>query len=139
MLVTTRERYALLVMIDLAEHNDGKCIPIRDIARRQELSPKYLEQILPLLSKNNLVYGVHGKNGGYRIIRQPEKYKVVEILRVAEGNLAPVSCLNDDSICKKESRPMKMWSDFYKLTNDYFDSITIADLMENGSEYDYVI
>ena len=139
MLVTTRERYALLVMIDLAEHNDGKCIPIRDIARRQELSPKYLEQILPLLSKNNLVYGVHEKNGGYRLIRQPEKYKVGEILRVAEGNLAPVSCLNDDSICKKGSRPMKMWSDFYKLTNDYFDSITIADLMENGSEYDYVI
>lgn len=139
MLVTTRGRYALQVMIDLAEHNDGKCIPIRDIARRQELSPKYLEQILPLLSKNNLVYGVHGKNGGYRLIRQPEKYKVGEILRVAEGNLAPVSCLNDDSICKKGSRPMKMWSDFYKLTNDYFDSITIADLMENGSEYDYVI
>ena len=139
MLVTTRGRYALQVMIDLAEHNDGKCIAIRDIARRQELSPKYLEQILPLLSKNNLVYGVHGKNGGYRLIRQPEKYKVGEILRVAEGNLAPVSCLNDDSICKKGSRPMKMWSDFYKLTNDYFDSITIADLMENGSEYDYVI
>ena len=125
-------------MIDLAEHDNGKCIPIRDIARRQELSPKYLEQILPLLSKSNLVYGVHGKNGGYRLNRQPEKYKVGEILRVAEGDLAPVSCLNDDSVCNKESRPMKMWSDFYKLTNDYFDSITIADLMEND-EYDYVI
>ncbi|MBP0964434.1 MAG: Rrf2 family transcriptional regulator [Oscillospiraceae bacterium] len=139
MLVTTRGRYALQVMIDLAEHDNGKCIPIRDIARRQELSPKYLEQILPLLSKNNLVYGVHGKNGGYRLNRQPEKYKVGEILRVAEGNLAPVSCLNDDSVCNKESRPMKMWSDFYKLTNDYFDSITIADLMGNDDEYDYVI
>lgn len=139
MLVTTRGRYALQVMIDLAEHDNGKCIPIRDIARRQELSPKYLEQILPLLSKNNLVYGVHGKNGGYRLNRQPEKYKVGEILRVAEGDLAPVSCLNDDSVCNKESRPMKMWSDFYKLTNDYFDSITIADLMGNDDEYDYVI
>lgn len=139
MLVTTRGRYALQVMIDLAEHDNGKCIPIRDIARRQELSPKYLEQILPLLSKNNLVYGVHGKNGGYRLNRQPEKYKVGEILRVAEGDLAPVSCLNDASVCNKESRPMNMWSDFYKLTNDYFDSITIADLMENDDEYDYVI
>ncbi|MCI7349655.1 MAG: Rrf2 family transcriptional regulator [Ruminococcus sp.] len=139
MLVTTRGRYALQVMIDLAEHNDGRCVPIRDIAKRQEISPKYLEQILPLLSKSNLVYGVHGKNGGYRLNRLPEKYKVGEILRVAEGDLIPVSCLNDGSVCNKESRPMKMWSDFYKLTNDYFDSITVADLMGDSNEYDYVI
>ncbi|MBQ5331850.1 MAG: Rrf2 family transcriptional regulator [Oscillospiraceae bacterium] len=138
MLVTTKGRYALQVMIDLAEHYSGKCIPVRDIAGRQELSIKYLEQILPVLSKGNLVSGVHGKNGGYRLNRPPEKYKVGEILRAAEGDLLPISAMGENASAS-ESRTMKMWNDFYKLTNDYFDSITIADLIRNEDNFDYVI
>ena len=142
MLVSTRGRYALQVMIDLAEHYNGKCIPIKDIAKRQDLSLKYLEQILPILSRNNLVTSVHGKSGGYRLNRIPEKYKVGEILRLAEGDLIPVSCMSgeeSDKFGDSDHGTMKMWNDFYKLTNDFFDSITIADLMNKGTSNDYVI
>ncbi|WP_432649616.1 RrF2 family transcriptional regulator [Huintestinicola sp.] len=138
MLVTTKGRYALQVMIDLAEHYSGKCIPVKDIAGRQELSIKYLEQIMPVLTKGDLVFGVHGKNGGYRLKRPPEKYSVGEILRVAEGNLVPVSSMKENNP-SQDNRTMKMWEDFYKLTNDYFDSITIASLIQSGEDYDYVI
>lgn len=137
MLVTTKGRYALQVMIDLAEHYSGKCIPVKDIAGRQELSIKYLEQIMPVLTKGDLVFGVHGKNGGYMLKRPPENYSVGEILRVAEGDLAPVSSLKEDA--SQDNRTMKMWQDFYKLTNDYFDSISIASLIHSGGDYDYVI
>ncbi|MBQ8172303.1 MAG: Rrf2 family transcriptional regulator, partial [Oscillospiraceae bacterium] len=89
MMVSTRGRYALQVMIDLAEHYNGDFIPMKDVAERQELSLKYLERILPVLSKNRLVVGVHGKGGGYRLNRVPEDYKVGEILRLTEGDLAP--------------------------------------------------
>lgn len=137
MLVTTKGRYALQVMIDLAEHYSGKCIPVKDIAGRQELSIKYLEQIMPVLTKGDLVFGVHGKNGGYMLKRPPENYSVGEILRVAEGDLVPVSSLKEDA--SKDTRTMKMWQDFYKLTNDYFDSISIASLIHSGGDYDYII
>lgn len=143
MLISTRGRYALRVLIDLAEHNDGGYIPMKDVAERQELSLKYLERILPVLTKNKLVVGVHGKGGGYRLSRAPEDYTVGEILRLTEGNLAPVSCLECDAEpCARvaECRTLKMWTGFYKLTNEYFDGITIADLMKkDDSGYDYVI
>lgn len=138
MLVTTKGRYALQVMIDLAEHYSGKCIPVKDIAGRQELSIKYLEQIMPVLTKGDLVFGVHGKNGGYMLKRPPENYSVGEVLRVAEGDLVPVSSLKEDNP-SQDNRTMKMWEDFYKLTNDYFDSISIASLIHNGGDYDYII
>lgn len=143
MLISTRGRYALRVLIDLAEHNDGGYIPMKDVAERQELSLKYLERILPVLTKNKLVVGVHGKGGGYRLSRAPEDYTVGEVLRLTEGNLAPVSCLESGAEpCARaaECRTLNMWTGFYKLTNEYFDGITIADLMKKGdSGYDYVI
>ncbi|MBQ8296556.1 MAG: RrF2 family transcriptional regulator [Ruminococcus sp.] len=142
MMVSTRGRYALQVMIDLAEHNNGEFIPMKEVAKRQELSLKYLERILPVLSKNNLIAGVHGKGGGYRLNRVPEAYKVGEILRLTEGDLAPVSCLSangEHSYSKAEYRTMKMWNDFYKITNDFFDNITIADLMNTEYVNNYVI
>lgn len=143
MLVTTKGRYALQVMIDLAEHYSSKCIPVKDIAGRQKLSVKYLEQIMPVLTKGDLVFGVHGKNGGYRLKRPPESYNVGEILRIAEGDLVPVSSMKEsdrsDSAQPDDSRTMKMWQDFYKMTNDYFDGITIASLIQSGTDYDYVI
>ena len=142
MMVSTRGRYALQVMIDLAEHYNGDFIPMKDVAERQELSLKYLERILPVLSKNRLVVGVHGKGGGYRLNRVPEDYKVGEILRLTEGDLAPVSCIGNSGTqgcCPSECRTMKMWHDFYKITNDFFDNITIADLMKTENVSNYVI
>ena len=142
MMISTRGRYALRVLIDLAEHADGKYIPMKDVAERQGLSLKYLERILPVLTKNKLVIGVHGKGGGYRLGRAPEEYKVGEILRLTEGNLAPVSCLECEAEpCSRiaECRTLKMWQGFFKLTNEYFDGITIADLMRTEVVHDYVI
>lgn len=142
MIISTRGRYALRVIIDLAEHNNGKYIPMKDVAERQGLSLKYLERILPVLTKNKLIIGVQGKGGGYRLLREPEEYKVGEILRLTEGNLAPVSCLECDAEpCERvsECRTLKMWQDFFKLTNDYFDGITIANLMKTDVAHDYII
>lgn len=142
MMISTRGRYALRVMIDLAEHNDGKYIPMKEVAERQELSLKYLERILPVLTKSRLIIGVHGKGGGYRLGRAPENCTVGEILRLTEGNLAPVSCLECGAEpCSRisECRTLEMWQGFFKLTNEYFDNITIADLMRKDQGNDYII
>ena len=133
MLISTRGRYALRIFIDLAEHNDGNYIPMKEVAARQGLSLKYLERILPVLAKNKLIVGIQGKGGGYRLSRKPEEYTVGEILRLTDGNLAPVSCLECDAkVCERasECRTLDMWTKFFKLTNEYFDGITIADLMK---------
>lgn len=134
MLISTRGRYSLRIMIDLAEHYTGNYIPMKDVAKRQELSLKYIERIMPALSKNNLVEGVHGKGGGYRLVKSPEEYKVGDILRFAEGNLAPVACLECGAQpCERavECRTLPMWKEFHEMANRYFDGITLADLMEN--------
>lgn len=133
MIVSTKGRYALRVMIDLAEHQKDGYIPMKDVAERQHVSLKYMEKIMPVLSKNNLVEGVHGKGGGYRLTRQPADYTVGEILRLTEGDMAPVACLEGSAIpCDKSAdcRTLPMWTEFYKMTNEYFDGVTIADLMK---------
>lgn len=133
MLISTRGRYALRVMVDLAEHGSGGFIPLKDVAERQGISLKYLERILPVLTKNTFIEGVHGKGGGYRLTRKPEDYRVGEILRLTEGDLAPVACLECDAQpCARtsECRTLPMWEKFHTLMNDYFDGITIADLMK---------
>ena len=132
MMVSTRGRYALRMMIDLAENShDHVYIAMKDIAERLEISKKYMEQIMPVLVKNGLVEGLQGQGGGYRLTRRPEDYRVGEILRLTEGDLAPVSCLSGDSPCTRSGgcRTIAMWSRFNKLTNDFFDGITVADLM----------
>ncbi|MBR6736688.1 MAG: Rrf2 family transcriptional regulator [Oscillospiraceae bacterium] len=134
MMISTRGRYALRVMIDLAEHNADSYIPMKEVAQRQGISLKYLERILPVLVKNGLVEGVQGKGGGYRLSRAPEEYTVGEILRLTEGDLAPVACLGCQAEpCEKRDscKTLSMWSEFHRLTNDYFDSVTLADLV-NG-------
>jgi len=131
-MITTRGRYALRVLIDLAEHSGGDYIPMKEIAARQEISLKYLEQIMPLLMKHNVVDGVSGKGGGYKLNRPPEEYVVGDILRLTEGSLAPVACLEcDDITCHRagECRTLPMWKKYNDITNDYFDGITVADLM----------
>ena len=142
MMITTRGRYALRVMIDLAENSDGSYLAMKEVAQRQGISLKYLERILPTLTKAKLIEGVHGKGGGYKLTRAPEDYTVGEILRLTEGDLAPVACLSPDAEpCERaaECRTLGMWRGFYDLTNRYFDSITIASLTnENGAD-NYVI
>lgn len=143
MKISTRGRYALRVMIDLAEHNHQTFLPLKEIALRQEISQKYLEGIMADLTKAGLLEGLHGKGGGYRLSRSPEAYTVGEILRLTEGDLAPVTCLEKNAApCAISNRckTLSMWKDFSKLVNSFFDGITLADLAKNGSEEsDYVI
>ncbi len=133
MMISSRGRYALRVMIDLAEHDDGAYIPMKEVAQRQDISLKYLEKILPQLVAAKLVEGQHGKGGGYRLTRAPENYPIGEILRLTEGDLAPVACLECGAeACKRtaDCRTLPMWSELNRRINDYLDSVTIADLMK---------
>ena len=143
MLISTKGRYALRVMIDLAEHMSGSYIPLKEVAERQEISEKYLESIIKELVRAGLLDGVRGKGGGYRLTRPPEEYNVGEILRIMEGELTPVACLGDQSSpCARavECRTLPMWTELYKLINGFFDGYTIRDLMREGNSADnYVI
>lgn len=130
-MISTRGRYALRVMTDLAEHNGDGYIPLKDIAGRQHISQKYMESIMTVLSKNKFVEGIHGKGGGYRLNRRPEEYKVGDILRLTEGTLAPVACLECGAEpCERaaECRTLPMWSRLDEMINGYLDGVTIADL-----------
>lgn len=120
-------------MIDLAEHIDDGYVPMKKIAARQGISLKYLEQIMPVLSKNGLAEGVHGARGGYRLCRPPENCTAGEILRLTEGDMAPVACLKcgaEPCSKKAECRTIAMWQKFYDITCEYFDGITLADLTQ---------
>ena len=143
MKISTRGRYALRVMIDLAEHCNGNFLPLKDIVARQEISQKYLESIMTDLSKAGMVDGQHGKGGGYKLNRAPEDYTVGEILRISEGDLAPISCLEQNAVkCERaqECKTLPMWRKLYGIINEYLDSVTLADLMTEDSEGDnYVI
>lgn len=135
MLISTRGRYALRVMIDLAENQKAEYIPLKDIAARQDISLKYIERILPVLAKNGFIEGVHGKGGGYRLTRLPQEYIVGDILRLTEGDLAPVACLEcGASPCERaaDCRTLAMWTEFKQIIERYFDGITIADLIKNN-------
>ena len=142
MLISTKGRYALRVMIDLAEHQADGFIPLKVIAQRQEISEKYLENIIKLLVKAKLLTGVRGKGGGYQLAKAPEQYTVGEILRLTEGSLAPVACLDGD--CKGCSRSdecptLDVWKNLDKLINDYLDGVTLDALVAPNEGYDYVI
>ncbi|MBQ8174870.1 MAG: RrF2 family transcriptional regulator [Clostridia bacterium] len=136
MIISTRGRYALRVMIDLAENGSGDYIAMKKIAERQGISLKYLERILPVLTQNGIVEGVQGKGGGYRLTRRPEEYRVGEILRLTEGDLAPVSCLACGAEpCSKrdECRTLPMWTKLHDMITDYLDSVLLSDLMKNAT------
>ena len=141
-MISTRGRYALRVMIDLAEHRNGAFIPMKEVAERQEISLKYIEKIMPVLTKSGLVEGAHGKGGGYRLKREPEDCTVWEVLRLTEGELAPVACLEPEvNVCPRahSCRTLPMWTEYYRMTRDFFGKITLAGLMSNESGGDYVI
>ena len=132
MMISTRGRYCLRVMADLAEHQQDGYIPMKDVARRQEISLKYLEKILPVLAKNQLIDGVQGKGGGYRLSRKPEEYPLGEILRLTEGTLAPVSCLECGAKpCERahQCKTLPVWAELDRRITAYLDSVTLADLL----------
>ena len=134
MTISTKGRYALRIIIDLAENDNGGYIPMKSVAQRQGLSHKYLEHILPVLKQNNIVDGIHGKGGGYRLTRKPEEYTVGEILRLVEGDLAPVACLECGAkVCDRvdNRRTIKMWRNLKTLIDEDFDGITVKDLMQD--------
>ena len=142
MLVSTRGRYAIRVMIDLAEHMNGKYIPMKEIADRQDVSLKYMTKIMQALTKSGMLDGQHGKGGGYKLNRDPEEYRVGDILRLTEGTLAPVACIDEtDCKCDRsfECRTRPMWNELDKLISEYLDGITIADLMEGNTADTYII
>jgi Rrf2 family protein len=138
MLISTRGRYAIRVIIDLAQNSNGNFIPMKDVAKRQEISLKYLEKILPILTKHKIVEGVHGKGGGYKLGKNINKYKVIDILKLTEGDLAPVTCLKKGEHCKRKShcKTVFMWNKFYDIINKFFSSITIDDLLNDNKNFD---
>ncbi|MGM9607519.1 MAG: RrF2 family transcriptional regulator [Oscillospiraceae bacterium] len=143
MLISTKGRYALRVMIDLAEHQSEDYVPLKEIAQRQELSEKYLESIIKLLVKANLLRGLRGKGGGYKLTKAPDLYTVGSILRLTEESLAPVSCLEQDAeSCPRvaECRTLPLWKGLDEVINNYLDSVTLADLVQSDTAGDnYVI
>ena len=141
MIVSTKGRYALRVMIDLAEHRSEKYVPLKEVAARQEISEKYLENILKVLVQNGFLEGLRGKGGGYRLTKNPEQYTVGSILRLTEESLAPVACLEGTAeACPRsqQCRTYDMWKGLDDLIEDYFGKITLADLAapdEAGNDY----
>ena len=141
-MISTKGRYSVRILLDLAEHESGGYIPMKEVAARQEISLKYIERILPPLKAAGLIASTHGIGGGYRLTREPEDYTLWDILRVAEGDMAPVSCLQADAApCSRaaECRTLPVWEGYYRVTKEYFSGITLADLMNTPQVDNYVI
>ena len=134
-MISTKARYALRVMIDLAEHPDAGYIPLKDIAARQEISEKYLEIIIKILVKGKMLKGLRGKGGGYILTREPSEYIVGEIIELTEGPLAPVACLQPDAeVCNRKDTciTLPLWDKYNTLVHDFFFNITLEDVI-NGN------
>ena len=141
-MISTKGRYSIRILLDLAEHCNGGYIPMKEVAARQEISLKYVERILPPLKAAGLIDSTHGIGGGYRLTRAPEEYTLWDILRVAEGDMAPVACLQPNAApCTRaaECRTLPVWEGYYRLTQEYFSGITLADLMNTPQTDNYVI
>ena len=143
MKISTKGRYALRLMLDLALASPGEPVPLRDVAQRQEISEKYLESIIRTLVKAKVVESLRGKGGGYRLTKNPEQYTVGSILRLTEESLAPVACLEETAgTCPRsgQCRTLALWQGLDKVIQDYLESVTIADLIEQcPAGDDYVI
>ncbi len=137
MKISTKGRYALRMMIDLAEHQNEGFIALKDIAARQGISKKYLEQIVPVLNRSDFLLTNRGFQGGYKLAKTPEKYTVGEILRLTEGCLAPVACLEQNpNQCTRNSEciTLPIWKGLYKVINEYVDGITLQDILDTETE-----
>ncbi|MBO5208584.1 MAG: RrF2 family transcriptional regulator [Lachnospiraceae bacterium] len=137
MKISTKGRYALRLMLDLATYNNGEPISLKDVAKRQQISDKYLEQIIAVLNKAGYVRSIRGAQGGYLLKKAPSEYTVGMILRLTEGDLAPVSCVGDESDeCDRRDCcvTVRIWERIYNAVNDVVDSITLADMLEWQAE-----
>ena len=142
MIISTKGRYALRVMTELASRQPGVFVPLKEIAERQDISIKYLERIALALTQASYIESSHGRSGGYRLSRDPEEYTVLEILETMEGDIAPISCLecNADPCSRAaECMTLDMWKGFYKMTREYYGSIRLSDLAKTSQWQDYVI
>ncbi|MDO5398921.1 MAG: Rrf2 family transcriptional regulator [bacterium] len=144
MKISTKGRYAIRLMLDIAQHSGGGNVSIKDVSERQGISVKYLEQIVNMLSKAGYLRSRRGSQGGYRLSKEPDAYTVGDVLRVTEGDMSPVACLEgEENQCPRVSEcpTIEFWQGLYKAINDYLDSTTIADLMrraeEKNTESDY--
>lgn len=136
MMISTKGRYALRVMEDLAENGNEGYVPLKEIAERQEISLKYLEKILPVLVRSGMVEGIQGKKGGYRLAVAPEDCRIGDVLRLTEGTLAPVACLQCDAApCGRKDfcRTLPLWTELGRTVADYLDGKTLADLIPKGN------
>lgn len=138
MMISTKGRYALRVMLDLAQQPAGEYISLKSISQRQAVSMKYMEAIVATLNKAGMVESLRGKKGGYRLTRSADKYTIGEILKLTEGSLAPVTCLECENPCQRAesciTRPM--WLELNKLIDDYLESKTLADLLGEDKKYE---
>jgi len=135
--VSTKGRYALRMLLDLAEHKNDGFISLKEIAERQNISKQYLEQIVSLLNTSHILRTNRGKQGGYMLAKQPSSYTVREILRITEGSLAPVACLDEEiNLCEKVDfcKTLPMWTGLQKVINDYLDGVTLQDMLEQYQE-----
>lgn len=145
MKISTKGRYALRVMLDLAINNTGEYIPLKDISVRQNISIKYMEQIISLLKKEGFLKSTRGNGGGYRLAKLPQEYTIGDILRAAEGSLAPIACLEDDeNQCERNGicPTLNFWMGLDRVVNEYVDSVTLQDLLEESErlvEGSYII
>jgi Rrf2 family protein len=143
MLISTKGRYALRILVDMAEHQTENYITLQEVAQRQDISEKYLESIVRELVKKGIVAGQRGKGGGYRLCAPPEKINVGEVLRCMEGSLAPVACLNDGAVpCTRaaQCRTLEFWRGLNEVIDRYTGGYTIADMMQTGGDGDdYII
>ncbi len=141
-MISTKGRYALRVMIDLAEHDDGHYVPLKEIVERQNMSQKYIESIISLLKDADFVEGLRGKGGGYRLRRGPGEYTVGQIIRAAEGSLSPVPCLDKDPVgCERaaECKTLKLWAGLKDTVNNYLDGITLDEIADGDPADNYII
>ena len=137
MIVSTKGRYALRVMLSFAQRSEGEYVPLKEIAEAEGISQKYLESIMTILSKAGFVDAVHGKGGGYRLNRKPEDYTVGSILKLTEGSLAAVSCTSQGAAaCSRTSccQTLPMWEKLEKMIDEFFEGITLADLLKEGKK-----
>lgn len=138
MRISTKGRYALRIMVDLAEHNTGEYIRLKDISERQQITLKYMEQIMPMLTRAGYVKSYRGNNGGYMLAKRPEDYTAGDILRVTEGSLAPIACIeNQPNTCERQEMctTLSFWEGLWRVITEYTDSVTLADLMKTNVEY----
>lgn len=138
MKISTKGRYALRMLLDLAEHRSCGFIALKDIAERQNISKKYLEQIIPILNQSGILQTVRGSQGGYRLAKAPDQYTVGDILRLTEGSLAPVACAEQEPpLCERsgECAMLPVWKGLFRVINEYLDSITLQDILDQQREH----